>query len=362
MTTLILIFFGAFVGLLIATFLLIAGWFAWTPLPLVFRMPLAIVLVFPFGLIASAIADELQLAVAVAVVMWVCIVAGFAADRSAAFTFCMVTLILFCILPLLVGIYVHPAVTDQIRPNMLGFTLVLLLSLALLCVPLRLLGFRLERLTLEAGDHPMRLASERSVDEWIVELSKSDQEQASFAEIVHFVKQRGITMETAQGVAKAVCRALGKPAPRLAVTRGDAGLSSWLQWATTGPRREQYSIRQLMLWVVACSILFAILARTGIDRDALLSWSLVLPTILSLGIAINLLGYGWLRGLPGGQRFMLIGGGCLCLGAASLLFQQMQPFGWKISFLAPALFLGTTLALNYWLMHLRREGFRLIRL
>jgi len=361
MTILLLILSGLFIGLLAATFLLITGWFAWTPLPLIVRVPLAIVLISPFGLIGGAIMDERALAMSVAALLWVCVVTGFAADRSPAFTYCVVVLLLFCVAPLLLSLYFNPAMTDQVRYSVFGFIIVLMLSLSLFSLPLRLLGFRLERLAVDADDFRMRLASEKSVDEWIFEFQKTGNEDASFAEIASMVRQRGITAETAHGVAKVVCRSLGKPSPRMAKASDDGGLSSWLQWATTGPRRDQFSMRQLLMWVAASSILFAVLARTGIDRDLLLLWFALLPSMITTSTAVSLLGWGWLAGRPGERRFLLVSGGCFCLGLAGLMFQYIPFFGGGLLRLPPAFSAGSMIALNYWLMHLRREGFRLIR-
>lgn len=356
----LLIPYGLFVGLIVATFLLIAAWFAWTPLPLIVRMPVALVVLTPFGIIASAFALESELAAAVAAVTWLTVVMGFAADRSAAYTLCLAILFLFCFVPLLIGTFLNPSMTDQLDFSRFGFLVVLMLHLAGLCLPLRFLGYRLQRLTPDAGDHPMRLISEKSVDEWIIELQRGGVRELSFAETVQFVGRHGVPSETAQRVAKAVCHALGKPTPKRTSSRADGGLTSWLQWATTGPRREQYSVRQLMLWVAACSILFAILARTGVDRDALTWWFEAVPTIILLAAAINLLGWGWLKGQPRGHRFVAISGGCLCLCLASSLSRSIQTYAAFFPALVPAILIGSALSINYWLMHLRREGFRLI--
>jgi hypothetical protein len=359
MVIFLLLVYGAFVGLILASFLLLAGWFAWTPLPLIFRIPIALLLVVPFGLLTAGLFGHSQSLPAVAGVLWLCLFSVFIADRTLSFAGCLGGLLVWCVLPLLGFLIFIPTWRGDLDPSWYGFLVVIMFSLALLCLPLRMCGYRLERLASEADDLRMRLISEKSVDEWIVTLMQSNQLEWAYADVVRLVRQTGTPDESAKLVAKAVCRSLGKPAPRLTPMPIDGGLASIIQWATTGPRREQYSMMQLMLWVTSTAILFSVLARTGISNGAGEWLLLCVPAIIATGLSITMLGCGWLLGRPSVHRILWISGSCVLMGMASLWMQRILATP-QFTFIAPACSIGTFVWLSIWMAHLRREGFRLI--
>lgn len=366
---LFMIVMGFFTGLIGASFLMIAAWFAWTPLPMIFRVPLALLLIAPFGLLAAASGTGSSLAAPIFLVLWLGLFFSFVADRSASYAVCLVGLVVLGVLPIVFCMIFNPATIEPFRWNLIGFWVVVMMTIATLCVPVRLQGYRLERISPDASDQTMRLMTDKTIDQWIrhfdaafLESKQKDEnsQPISFAEAMRTMRCHGVPEHSAKIAAKSLFRAMGRPSPRLAMGSLDGGLASMIQWATTGPSREQYSLVQMMLWVASAAILFAALARTGIDPQSLLYWIAGIPAMLAAAIALMLLGFGWLMANARSHRFLAICGGCLLLGMASMWVQSMQVLPPRLIFLVTSTAVGIFGWLSYWMFHLRREGFRLL--
>jgi len=236
------------------------------------------------------------------------------------------------------------------------------MCLAALEAPLRFFGFRLERLSPGASDTAFDLLTGKTIDQWINEVDLQGGLDWNFAETMAFVSGRGIPVESQKLLVTNLFRARGKPTPSLGRMPRLKGMMGWFEWATTGAAgKQQFTIAQTMRWIVAASLLFAALRQIGIHPDWPDLLITLVPSLVAISAATVLLGLGTLSGQIRRSRWLLIGFSFMLFMLSAQWIVQSWSTSWIFDCVMPALHQGSFAFLWYWMFHLRREGFRLLR-
>jgi hypothetical protein len=358
---------GTLVGMIPATGIMLTAWMAWSPLSLLLRMPIFLLLLTPFAVVATTFSMGPQVAIICSFSLFTFIVAALVADRTATFVGGLGFFLV--VIPAALAIFAIVSRRSDVEPDYaIAGNLVFIASwLSLLLAAPRLLGYRLMRLSPEAGDRSMESMTGKSIDDWIADIDSADGGQWNFAETMAYLLSQGLPQDACKCVATSIFKSKGLPLPlrslddRFKVGRRGT-LMDWIDWASTGPsKRDQFSVRQLMMWTVSASVLFAVLSKVA-RVEAMVQVAIIfVPASIAVAVAVLLMADRCLsasRRMPRSLSLLC----AMLLWLMACLWIDRVTIPTQISrFYGPLLAVSTMGFLWYWMFHLRREGFRLVQ-
>ena len=363
----VLLFFlvvgGLMLGLLPATFLMVSVWFAWTPLPLIYRVPIAICLYLPFGLLVASV--PLGTAPLFAILFAFLLLGLFVADRSMFFKFYLGFVgVIFA--PLLITLWNNREFVEELDYQSMTYCLLVMLLIALFVSPIRFANLLLTRVFTVMDGQELSHLTGRTPNEWIVDIKTRSGDEWTFAQTMTYLEGFGVPADVRSRIVNGLFRMMNKTAPLTPADDGVHGLTMILQKAFSGPaQRNQYSLRQLIGWTIAAAVLFAIIRAQGVSEDWGYAALSALPSIVFASSGAVIVGCAWLIAIVNKWlRYFMHAVAVICFASCALwlpiprtILPMLPPM---TTFFLASVGLGTYCWYSLWMMYLADRGFYLV--